>query len=164
MSPEQQIELDLVKAFPALQGKIRIQRARRIFVDVPAERFPEVFDYLFRREGFTILCTITGLDLGKELGVLYHMAQETGIVLTVAIAVPKETPVLQTVSSTFPAADAYEREMVDLLGMQVQGLPPGNRYPLPDDWPAGQYPLRKDWKKPADEKARPADTKESMNA
>ena len=29
--------------------------------------------------------------------------------------------------------------------MQVQGLPPGNRYPLPDDWPQGQYPLRKDW-------------------
>ena len=163
MSPEQQIELDLAKTFPILQGKIRIQRPRRIFVDVPSERFAEVFDYLVKRAGFTILCTITGLDLGEKLGALYHLAQESGIVLTVAIAVPKEAPVLQTVSSTFPAADAYEREMVDLLGMQVQGLQPGNRYPLPDDWPAGQYPLRKDWK-PADETARPADTKESMNA
>ena len=164
MSPEQKIETDLIKIFPILQGKVRIQRARRIFVDVPAERFAEVFAYLYRRGGFTILCTITGLDLGGTFGVLYHLAQEGGIVITVEIAVPKESPAIRTVTSTFPAADAYEREMVDLLGMQVQGLPPGNRYPLPDDWPAGQYPLRKDWKKPADEKDRPADTKESMNA
>ena len=163
MSPEQQIELDLAKTFPALQGKIRIQRARRIFMDVEAKHFGEVFDYLVQRAGFTILCTITGLDLGPSLGVLYHLAQETGIVLTVAIAVPKEAPVIRTVTSTFPAADAYEREMVDLLGMQVEGLGPGNRYPLPDNWPAGQYPLRKDWK-PADEPSRPADTKESVNA
>ena len=163
MSPEQQIELNLAKTFPTLQGKIRIQRARRIFVDVGAERFAEVFDYLVHRAGFTILCTITGLDLGATLGALYHLAQESGIVLTVAIAVPKEAPVIRTVTSTFPAADAYEREMVDLLGMQVEGLAPGNRYPLPDNWPAGQYPLRKDWK-PADEPARPADTKESVNA
>ena len=60
--------------------------------------------------------------------------------------VPKDEPVLQTVTGYFPAAELYEREMVDLLGMQVQGLPPGTRYPLPDGWPAGQYPLRKDWK------------------
>jgi len=33
-----------------------------------------------------------------------------------------------------------------MLGVQIEGLPPGKRYPLPDNWPAGQYPLRKDWK------------------
>ena len=163
MSPEQQIELDLVRQFPVLQAKVRIQRARRIFVDVPSERFQEVFDYLVKKAGFTILCTITGLDLGDRLSALYHLARESGIVLTASVAVPKEAPIIQTVTSTFPAADAYEREMKDLLGMQVQGLPPGNRYPLPDGWPEGQYPLRKDWR-PPDQKERPADTKESTNA
>jgi Ni,Fe-hydrogenase III component G len=49
---------------------------------------------------------------------------------------------------------------VDLLGIQVQGLPTGNRYPLPDDWPANQYPLRKDWQ-PADAAAPAAATKEA---
>ena len=49
-------------------------------------------------------------------------------------------------SDRFPAAHIYERELVDLLGAKVEGLPPGNRYPLPDDWPEVQYPLRKDWK------------------
>jgi membrane-bound hydrogenase subunit beta len=50
------------------------------------------------------------------------------------------------VTGMFPAADCYERELVDLLGFEVQGLPPGNRYPLPDGWPDGQHPLLKDWK------------------
>ena len=162
MSAEQDIEKALTEAFPFLQGKFRIQRERRVFVDVPAERFMEVFQHLARKAGFTILCTITGLDLGASLGALYHMARESGIVLTVSVAVPKEAPALPTVTGMFPAADAYEREMVDLLGMQVQGLPPGNRYPLPDGWPAGQYPLRKDWN-PADVPNVPV-KKEAANA
>jgi Ni,Fe-hydrogenase III component G len=160
MSSEQQIELDLIKKFAFMQGKIRIQRARRIFADVTPDHVEEVFAYLVRDAGFTILCTITGLDLGANLGVLYHLAQESGIVLTMSVAVPKEAPVVQSVTSYFPAADAYEREMVDLLGLQVRGLAPGNRYPLPDDWPAGQYPLRKDWKE-TEETAAASNKKET---
>ena len=146
MTPEDKIHKDLVTRFPSLAGKIRVPRVRRIFADVAPEQFGEVFEYAVKDAGFTILCTITGLDQGSTLAALYHMAQESGIMLTLEVAVPKEAPVLQTVSRQFPAADAYEREMVDLLGMQVQGLPPGSRYPLPDGWPEGQYPLRKDWK------------------
>jgi membrane-bound hydrogenase subunit beta len=163
MTPEQRIEQELAKTFPFLQGKIVVARARRIFVDVPAAQFRKVFEYLVGEAGFTILCTITGLDQGATLGVLYHLAQEGGIVLTAATAVPKEAPVIQSVTSTFPAADAYEREMVDLLGMQVEGLGPGSRYPLPDDWPAGEYPLRKDWKG-LPETNKPAERKESADA
>ena len=148
MTREQCIEQDLTGRFPFLEGAVRIQRPRRMFVDVPREHFGAVFEYLARESGFTILCAITGLDQGGMLAALYHLAQETGIVLTVTVAVPKEAPVLPTVTGYFPAADAYEREMVDLLGMDVVGLPPGPRYPLPDDWPAGEYPLRKDWRSP----------------
>jgi len=93
---------------------------------------------------FSILCAITGLDQGATLGVMYHLARQNGTVLTLLAAVPKEAPILQSVTDYFPAADVYEREMVDLLGMDVRGLPQGSRYPLPDDWPKNVYPLRKD--------------------
>ncbi len=53
---------------------------------------------------------------------------------------------LKTITDYFSSAEIYERELVDLLGVRVEGLKEGKRYPLPDDWPAGQYPLRKDWK------------------
>jgi membrane-bound hydrogenase subunit beta len=145
MPEEQDIQTQLGDLFPVIKDKIRIQRARRIWAEAPADKFLDVFDAAVSKMGFNILVTITGLDNGATLGAIYHLARPSGVMLNVQVNVPKEKPVLGTVTSWFPAADAYERELIDLLGMQVQGLPPGNRYPLPDDWPAGQFPLRKDW-------------------
>jgi Ni,Fe-hydrogenase III component G len=112
---------------------------------VPLANFPEIFDYAVKKLNFSILATITGLDEGATLGFIYHLARENGIVLNLHTNAPKDKPVIKTVTNYFPAADDYERELVDLLGAQVEGLPEGNRYPLPDDWPANQFPLRKDW-------------------
>jgi membrane-bound hydrogenase subunit beta len=147
MTPEETLKTELAARFPYLADKVRVQRARRLWVEVEQDHFAEVFGALYRDFGFTMLPSMTGLDLGERLGLVYHLAQPTGMVLNVQTSVPKDKPVIQTVSGTFPAADAYEREVCDLLGFQVQGLGEGPRYPLPDDWPAGQYPLRKDWKK-----------------
>ena len=146
MSEEDKIREQLIERFSLPGDKVVVKRARRVFTDVPLADFVQVFDYARSELGFCILCTITGLDEGATLGFIYHLARENGTILNLHISVPKENPVIKTVTTSFPAADAYERELVDLLGAQVEGLPPGNRYPLPDDWPAGQYPLRKDWK------------------
>jgi membrane-bound hydrogenase subunit beta len=147
MPEETEIQEQLSAQFPFLKDKITVARARRIFAEAPAESFEAVFDYAVKQMGFTILCTITGLDQGATLGAIYHLARTSGVTLNLSVSVPKDAPILKTVTAYFPQADCYERELIDLLGMQVQGLPPGHRYPLPDDWPANQYPLRKDWKK-----------------
>jgi membrane-bound hydrogenase subunit beta len=143
---EEKIKQQLVERFGLSGEKITVQRERRVWADVPSAEFIDIFNYSVDKLGFVILLTITGLDEGPTLGVIYHIARESGIILNLHTSVPKDKPVIKTISARFPAADAYERELVDLLGMQVEGLPPGNRYPLPDGWPAGQYPLRKDWK------------------
>jgi membrane-bound hydrogenase subunit beta len=145
MQEDNDIVAELVGKFACLQGKMRIQRDRRIFVEVPAADFAEVFAHLYGPMKFMMLTAITGMDQGANLAAMYHLARASGVVLSLSVAVPKEKPVLQTVTGYFPAAECYERELIDLLGMQVEGLPPGPRYPLPDGWPAGQYPLRKDW-------------------
>jgi membrane-bound hydrogenase subunit beta len=136
----------LAGAFPYLEGKVKIQRQRRIWVEVELESFRVVFDHAVDKLGFIIMCIITGLDEGENIGFLYHIANESGTILSIHTKAPKADPVIHSVSDRFPAAHIYERELVDLLGARVEGLPPGNRYPLPDDWPEGQYPLRKDWK------------------
>ena len=146
LTEETTLQNDLTARFPVLAGHIRVARARRVFAEVEYEQFPTLFEYLVRESGFSILCMITGLDLGERLGLIYHLARESGVTLNLQTSVPKSNPVVQTVTSYFPAADCYEREVIDLLGIEVQGLPPGSRYPLPDSWPAGQFPLRKDWK------------------
>ena len=94
-----------------------------------------------------MLCGITGLDEGITLGFIYHIAREDGIMLNIKVSVDKNNPAIKTITGYFPGADIYERELMDLLGAKVDGLPAGNRYPLSDDWPVDEYPLRKDWKK-----------------
>jgi membrane-bound hydrogenase subunit beta len=142
---EQNIQQELEKAFPDLTGKFTLQRARRIWVEIPMDTLLSVVAYAKDELGFGMLCTITGTDEGEHLGLMYHLASDEGVVLTLVVAAPKDGPGPQTVTPHFPHADLYEREVVDLLGARIQGLPEGNRYPLPDGWPEGQFPLRKDW-------------------
>jgi len=146
MTDEETIQAELVARFPFMRDKVRVQRPRRVWAEVGQDHFAEVFGCLAREMRFTMLSAITGLDQGETLGLIYHLARENGLVLSLATGVPKAQPVVQTVTPLFACADVYEREVADLLGFQVQGLPQGPRYPLPDGWPAGQYPLRKDWK------------------
>ena len=93
------------------------------------------------------LGTITGLGcLVSNFEVIYHFYDRAGLVFNLKVFTPRENPIIPSVTSVFPGVFFYERELMDLLGIVVEGTPPGRRYPLPDGWPEGQYPLRKDWK------------------
>lgn len=147
MTNEEIIQQQLIAQFPATDGKFRIQRARRIWLEVPLDIFIPVFKYVKEDLKFVEFCTMTGLDEGANLSFLYHMAQEhTGIMLNLKISAPKTNPVIPTITGFFPSAEIPEREVEDLLGAKVDGLAPGRRYPLPDDWPQNDHPLLKDWK------------------
>lgn len=137
----------LINKFDFMDGKCNIARERRIFAEVPAERFADVIGYAANDLKFGLLCTITGLDLGEDLQFIYHIADSNGIVLNLKLSVKKSDPVIRTVTGLFNGAMFYERELESMFGAKVEGLPEGRRYPLPDGWPDGQYPLRKDWKK-----------------
>lgn len=146
MANEEKVIQELTNKFGYLAGNIKTPRPRRIFLDVGMENFLAVFAFAKDQLKFSHLCTITGLDELDKLVFIYHLADTEGTLLNLKTSVSKQNPVLKTVIAYFPGAEVYERELVDLLGAKVEGLPPGNRYPLTDDWPAGQFPLRKDWK------------------
>lgn len=146
MSCEDSIKEKLLDKFRFLEGKINVTRRRRIFIEVDMQNFPGLLDFVAKEMNFSILCTITGLDEGNALGLIYHLAQDNGIVLNIKTAVSKANPIANTIMPYFPGAEIYERELVDLLGFKVEGLPAASRYPLTDDWPLDTYPLRKDFK------------------
>jgi NADH:ubiquinone oxidoreductase subunit C len=146
MSAEENIKQELIKKFKLSEDAFRIPRPRRIFIDVPAVDLEKVFVYAKNELKFGHLVSITGFDDRTAFSCMYHLAHDNGVILNLKISVSKENPVIRSVTRYFAGADIYERELVDLFGIKVEGLAEGNRYPLSDDWPLDQHPLRKDWK------------------
>lgn len=143
--PQGEDELVAVESLKAELGKavleVRRPRAGRTFVKVEREALKRAVALLVNA-GFKHLTTLTGLDLGKELGVVYHLNRE-GRLLSLTVTVPIEKPVLPTITDIVPGATLYEREVHDLLGVVFEGHPSLSRLVLPENWPEGLYPLRK---------------------
>ncbi|MEL7673838.1 MAG: NADH-quinone oxidoreductase subunit C [Chloroflexota bacterium] len=93
------------------------------------------------------LTAITGLDLGPEDGrleVLYHFACGAAVV-TFRVRVPREGGAVPSLVGVIPSISFYERELMEMFGVTVEGTPNVDKLFLPEDWPDGVYPLRKDF-------------------
>lgn len=143
---EERFKDRLEKTFGGDILELTIQRRRRLWVTVKPERLVEMMKFLRDEMGFDHVAAITGMDLGENLAAFYHTTDQHNII-TVRAKTPRTAPVLPTVREVFPGTESYERELEDMFGIKVEGLPPGRHYPLPDEFPPGQHPLRKDWKK-----------------
>ncbi len=119
-------------------------RERRIFLRVKKEAFRETLEYVVRDLGFKHLSTITGVDLGTQIELLYHVVLNDAIVLTLGFSVPKENPTTRTITDLVPSAVLYEREVHEMLGVDFEGHPNLIPLVLPEGWPKDVYPLRKE--------------------
>lgn len=146
MTEEEKIKQEMEEKFGYLKDAIVIKRKGRIFADVSLEKFDEVFAFAVKQMNFDAISAITGMDTGDRFAIIYHLNRQGSIVLNLRVSIGKDNPAIKTVTSFFPSAEMYEREIMDLLGIKVDGLFEGSRYPLPDNWPKNEYPLRKDWK------------------
>jgi len=94
------------------------------------------FDYLF---------CLTGMDWGKELGVIYHLESTTlkhELVVKVKTE-DRENPELDSVWEIWRTAELHEMEVFDFFGIKFKNHPNLKRLFLTPDWTG--FPLRKDY-------------------
>jgi len=94
------------------------------------------FDYLF---------CMTGIDYGKELGVIYHLESikhRHQIVVKVKVE-DRENPVLDSVVDVWKTAEFNEMEIFDFFGIKFNNHPNLKRLFLTPEW--NGFPLRKDY-------------------
>jgi membrane-bound hydrogenase subunit beta len=121
-----------------------VPRERRIFVYIKNKALKNTVKYLVKDLKFKHLSTITGMDLGTEIEVMYHLAYQGSIELSLGLTVPKDNPSVPTVTDLIPGAVLYEREVHDLLGVNFEGHPDLSPLVLPEGWSQDVYPLRKE--------------------
>jgi len=118
---------------------------RRIFVKIAPADLAAAAALLRDAYDCAYLATISGLDKGETFEFLYHFASPV-VNINVRTEIPRTDPRLPSICGAIPGAVLYERELQEMFGVVVEGIPDPRRLNLPDDWPEGQFPLRKDWK------------------
>jgi NADH-quinone oxidoreductase subunit C len=114
---------------------------------IPAEKFHSLVENLKSAEDTSMdyLFCLTGVDMAKELVVVYHLCSvKLGheIVLKVKIE-DRENPLVDSISDLYKSADFHEREVYDLLGIKFNNHPDMRRIFLDENWKG--FPLRKDY-------------------
>ncbi|MBS4056377.1 MAG: NADH-quinone oxidoreductase subunit C [Bacteroidales bacterium] len=96
---------------------------------------------------FDYLMCLTGMDLGEDVGVVYHLySMKFKHKVVLKVVAPKADPKVPSVEMLWKTADWHEREAYDLMGVQFEGHRNLIRILCPYDWEG--HPLRKDYETP----------------
>ena len=101
----------------------------------------DVIAFLKKNYSFNMLKSITAIDLGDEIELLYNLystTEEESVILSVTVKYETESIV-----DIFESAIADENEIYDMFGIMFIGHDDLKRLYMPENWKG--YPLRKDY-------------------
>ena len=120
-----------------------------VTIYIKAPRLRSVCEFLHDMPDldYKYLSDVTSVDLHPSeprFEVVYHLRSLThGTQLRLKVRLPGDNPRIDSVVPVWPGANAFEREVCDLMGIQFEGHPFLRRILLPEDWEG--HPLRKDF-------------------
>ena len=101
----------------------------------------ETLTFLKENYSFKMLKSVTSIDLGDEIELLYNLfSPENEEDVIISIKVQNEA---DSVVDLFESAKADENEIYDMFGIKFTGNEDLKRLYMPENWEG--YPLRKDY-------------------
>ena len=133
-----------VKAYP---------KKNRYYIEVSKDVLRDAIKSLIKAfDGDVYVCAIAAVDLiAQGLFELNYDIQvlKTREYVTIKVKIPRDKPVIPSISDMFEGVIPYENEVYDFYGIVFEGnKSPRKPYFLPDEM-ANEFPLRKDWKPPS---------------
>jgi NADH-quinone oxidoreductase subunit C len=96
---------------------------------------------------FNFLSDITCVDwypAEPRLEVIYHLLSIPNKErVRLKVRLNSSSPAIESITSVWPAANYFEREVFDMFGVRFNGHPYLRRILMPEDWEG--HPLRKDY-------------------
>ena len=97
--------------------------------------------------GYNFFEDVTAVDWfpsSPRFQLSYHIVSHTYKErIRLRVLLDGDAPSVESITSVWPSANFYEREVFDLFGIGFEGHPNLRRIMMPDDWQG--HPLRKDY-------------------
>ncbi len=160
MSLTHEREDNLIKTvkenFPADIKDATTVRRSRINITVAPEKIVEVAVFLRDKLGFDHPSGVSAVDYNREsrFEIVYHLSSiqsqgQQDIVINLKESVPRNSPRATSLVKVWPGVENYERESMELFGLQFDGHPRPEKLFLNDNWD-GPPPMRKEIRFPTD--------------
>jgi Ni,Fe-hydrogenase III large subunit/Ni,Fe-hydrogenase III component G len=133
-------------AIPA--NSIRGPRSGELVADVELSALPGVADRLVSREGARLASLFATDERAWNAAYALHQIwflRRHRTLLRVSTRVLPAQPSFPSIAAKHPAANWFEREVMDAFGLCPEGHPNPTRVSLHEDWPEGEWTLRKDF-------------------
>lgn len=136
-----EVFLQTIEKYAAAAKTKTVQlRKGHTMVEVEQGRLKTFISHVVNDASIRHLSTITGLDLGQNIGIIYHFSHDSDT-LHVRTIIPKTQPTAVSIVDIIPGAILYEMEIHDMFGVMFVGNPWMDRkLLLPDNWPADLPP------------------------
>jgi len=100
-----------------------------------------------QKAGYNFLEDVTAVDwfpADPRFQVSYHiLSHSLKERIRLRVMVDGDSPTVDTITTVWPSANYYEREVFDLFGVRFEGHPNLRRIMMPEEWSG--HPLRKDY-------------------
>ena len=133
------------------QSEVAVKRNlfTSISLYVKPDSFRDAVKHICELQEYPHLIVISPSDRGDNVELIYHITIYYGqhlkeISLLLSVTLSKNNLKIPTITDMIPGAIYAEREVQEMMGVEVVGIPDNRRLFLPDDFPAGVCPWRRD--------------------
>mgnify|MGYP002639807762 CR=1 FL=1 len=118
-----------------------------VWVNVEQAGFMDAVKEIYRLQPSAHFVIISGYELDGKVELIYHFSlgyakQFSELAVNMKIVLPKTKLSLPTITGIVPGALISEREIQEMLGIKIEGIPDSRRLFLDESFPKNVFPWR----------------------